>query len=107
MSIDKTKSALPQATPFQRFTIRLVDGRFVRVPKSDLPSVESCVDPTGTSNQTAIRDLFQLVNGQFVRVGHAGASRMEPITAKPPPGPVAPPSAEYPDPTFDLPDEHR
>ncbi len=106
MSTDPKKPVIPQATPFQRFTIRLVDGRFVRVPKSDFP-VTHGVDQSATSNQTEIRDLYQLVNGQFVRIGKAGASPAEPITAKSPPVPVAPASAEYPDPTFDMPDEHR
>ena len=56
-----------QATAFQRFTIRLVDGKFVRIPKADLPSVEVSRQ-SATSNQTEIRELFRLVNGRFTRL---------------------------------------
>ncbi len=105
MSADQPKPLTQQATPFQRFTIRLVDGRFVRVPKSDLP-VMLGVDQSATSNQTEIRDLFRLVNGQFVRVGPADPGPAPDLAAKPPPG-ALPTAPEYPDPTFDVPDEHR
>ena len=57
MSTKLPRVPIRQATPFQRFTIRLIDGRFVRVPKSDLPSTEPQVDKTLTSNQTEIRQL--------------------------------------------------
>ena len=56
-----------QATPFQRFTIRLVDGKFVRVPKADLPSTEPARQ-TSANNLTEMRELFRLVNGRFTRI---------------------------------------
>ena len=95
---DQVPPPSTHAAPFQRFTVRLVDGRFVRVPKSDLPSVEAQVDKTLTSNQTEIRQLCRLVNGHFV------------VTRPDRPGPPVSPKIPLPaqhgsDPTFALPDD--
>ena len=98
MSTKLPRVPIRQATPFQRFTLRLIDGRFVRVPKSDLPSVEPQVDKTLTSNQTEIRKLCRLVNGHFVVT--------RPDRTGPPVRPEIPlPIPQGPDPTFALPDD--
>ena len=95
MSKKLTRAPIQQATPFQRFTIRLIDGKFVRVPKSDLPSVEPQVDKTLTSNQTEVRELCRLINGRFV-VDRPGP----PVSRK-----IPLPATHGPDPTFALPDD--
>ena len=98
MSTKLPRVPIRQATPFQRFTIRLIDGKFVRVPKSDLPSVEPQVDKTLTSNQTEIRQLCRLVNGHFVVTRR---DRLGPAIS-----PEIPLPAQHgPDPTFALPDD--
>ena len=66
MSAASLKSPV-QARSFQRFTIRLVEGKFVRVPQSDLPSTQADRQ-AAASNQPEVRDLFRLINGRFQRV---------------------------------------
>lgn len=96
MSTSYLRVPVRQATPFQRFTIRLVDGRFVRVPKSDLPSVEPQVDKTLTSNQTEIRELCRLVNGRFVVIWPEREKLLRDAGD-------CPPRTRHRDPAFDLP----
>ena len=96
MSTKLPRTPIQQATPFQRFTIRLIDGKFVRVPKSDLPSTEPQVDKTLLSNQTEIRKLCRLVNGHFV------VTRPD-RTDSPVSQEIPLPAPHGLDPTFDLP----
>ena len=56
-----------EATPFQRFTIRLIDGKFVRVPKAELPSMEAGGQKV-VSDPSEVREMFRLVNGRFTRI---------------------------------------
>ncbi len=89
-----TPRKIVQATPFQRFTIRLINGKFVRVPKADLPSTEPARQ-TSANNQTELHELFRLVNGRFTRVLNLDPSddacigKTLPEAARPGPMPIA------------------
>lgn len=97
-----TEKKLPpiQSQPMRPFTVRLVNGHFVRVPKVELIAVTDATRPPSTVREetsphgdgTVITRRLRLVNGRFVG-GATPAS--EPV-------PVALP-VEMPLPTSDLP----
>lgn len=93
--------ATPGIAPVRRFTLRLVDGRFVRIPQPE--------SITGTSDfrtinpaRPEVRDLFKLENGRFVRKSQpelktaAASVPRSPAPAAPPPPPS--PAEETPQP---------
>ena len=99
-----TKKKLPsiQPAPVQRYTVRLVDGHFVRMPKIENiaetdatrpPSVPLPGTPADDSGGTFPRRM-RLVNGRFVDVTAPAAQENAPpvaIPKAPAPKPAAAP----------------
>ena len=99
-----TKKPIPpiQPAPFQRFTVRLVDGHFVRVPKLENIATTDATRPPTVLSPGAARAAkaavktgdgsvprgMRMVNGRLVRVIDLAADRSG---EAPTPAPAAPP----------------
>ncbi len=89
MSMEKKLQPI-QPQPVRPFTIRLVDGHFVRVPKVENVALTDATRPPSTLKQetsphgdgTVITRRLQLINGRFV-----GGAASAPVQV--PPAPAA------------------
>ena len=86
-----------QPAPFQKFTVRLVDGHFVRVPKFDQTAATDATRPptvlspgaarmAGAGGEHAGAPAFsmRLINGRFVKRTDLVADRASDAEGRPP-----------------------
>ena len=88
--MSKEKKIPPiQPAPVKPFTVRLVDGHFVRVPKLDHTAQTDATRPSAEHGSAKSRTgagqppLMRLVNGKFVRVDGQAADRDKAPAVKP------------------------
>ncbi len=94
-----TEKKLPPTQPqtIRPFTLRLVDGRFVRIPKVEHIALTDATRPPTTLRQetsphgdgTVIHRKLQVVNGRFVSVEEAAPVQIPPGPATGATGPVS------------------